>query len=147
MCEAGGVTRQSGRVPERHALIFDFDGLMIDSERLLAELAIEAAATLGATLTLDDIGHLFGSTESDHLWEELLSNRLGRPVALTELEVLVTPGLRDRVKALPLLPGVRVLLDGAKTHGAAAASRPDTIACASPSNCADWAWRTTSPRS
>jgi HAD superfamily hydrolase (TIGR01509 family) len=99
------------------ALIFDFDGIIIDSERLLADLAIEAAAQLGATLTLADIGHLFGSTESDHLWEELLAARLGRAGALRELEALVTPRLREAIVTLPLMPGVTTLLDAARGHG------------------------------
>jgi HAD superfamily hydrolase (TIGR01509 family) len=103
------------------ALIFDFDGIVIDSERLLADLAIEAAAELGASLTLADIGHLFGSTESDHLWEELLMARLGRAGGLAELEALVTPRLREGIVTLPLMPGVAALLETARQRGLATA--------------------------
>ena len=44
------------------AVIFDYDGLMIDSERVLAECVVEIVTGRGGRLTLDDIAHLFGTT-------------------------------------------------------------------------------------
>lgn len=61
-------TAQVPRDPQ--AVIFDFDGLMIDSERVEADCIIEALAGWGAAVRYKDFGHLFGSVDAD--WEELL---------------------------------------------------------------------------
>ena len=99
------------------ALIFDFDGLMIDSERVLAEAIIETLADLGATVTFEDFGHLFGTTEADHEWDLLLPQWCGRPVSLSEVEERITPIIGPRVDALPLMPGVLDLIDAAHSAG------------------------------
>ncbi len=103
-----------GRVP---GLIFDFDGLMVDTERCLAEVLVEVLADLGATATYADFGHLFGSTEVDADWEALIEGWCGSRVSMAELDArldeLVTPLFDD----LPLLPGVEDLLVGATAAG------------------------------
>jgi HAD superfamily hydrolase (TIGR01509 family) len=98
-------------------LVFDFDGLMIDSERVIAEAIIEVVAGHGAELSIDDIAHLFGTVDADEAWEALLLERLGRPLSMAELDGqadLVIPG---RVDALGLLPGVAELLGAAAAAG------------------------------
>lgn len=99
--------------PNVHAVIFDFDGLMIDSERVEADLIIEVLAGWGAAVSYEDFGHLFGSVDADEQWEELLFSGCGRTVAELHREAAVGP-LKD---ALPLLPGVRELLDTAHKRG------------------------------
>lgn len=99
------------------ALIFDFDGLMIDSERVLAEAIIEAVAQFGGTVTFDDLGHLFGTTEADDEWDRLLPEWCGRPVSLAQLEEAIVPVVGPRVDELPLMPGVVELLDAAHAAG------------------------------
>ena len=97
------------------ALIFDFDGLMIDSERVEADCIVEIVADWGHTLEYTDFGHLFGSVDADEQWEELLQSRCGRTVAELDerLHRITTP----RKDELPLLPGVRELLDVAEDRG------------------------------
>jgi HAD superfamily hydrolase (TIGR01509 family) len=97
------------------ALIFDFDGLMIDSERVEADCIVEVFAGWGHTLTYTDVGHLFGSVDADDEWEELLQRTCGRTVA--ELEGHLRALTARRKDALPLLPGVRELLDVAQQRG------------------------------
>ena len=70
------------------ALIFDFDGLMIDTERVEADCIIEALADWGVEVTYADFGHLFGSVDADEEWAGLLEawcgrspHRVGRPTA------------------------------------------------------------------
>ena len=97
------------------AVIFDFDGLIIDSERVEADCIIEVLAGWGATATYADFGHLFGSVDADAQWDELLHPLCGRSSVELDLELrrMVGP-LKD---ALPLLPGVRELLDAAHERG------------------------------
>jgi HAD superfamily hydrolase (TIGR01509 family) len=97
------------------ALIFDFDGLIIDSERVEADCIIEVIAEWGHRLTYHDVGHLFGSVDADEQWEELLQATCNRTVAELEerIRATATP-LKDE---LPLLPGVRELLDIAHDRG------------------------------
>lgn len=103
-----GVTRLAGDVA---ALIFDFDGLMIDTERVEADCIIEALADWGVEVTYADFGHLFGSVDADEEWSGLLEAWCGRsPLELdARLRHVATP----RKDALPLLPGVRELLEAA----------------------------------
>lgn len=102
-------------VTDFQALIFDFDGLMIDSERVEADCIVEIVAGWGHTLTYTDVGHLFGSVDADDEWEALLQRTCGRTVA--ELEEHLRPVRASRKDALPLLPGVRELLDLARDRG------------------------------
>jgi len=97
------------------ALIFDFDGLMIDSERVEADCIVEVVAGWGHSLEYTDFGHLFGSVDADAEWEELLQKTCGRTVA--ELDQHIRGLTRTRKDALPLLPGVRELLDAAHNKG------------------------------
>ena len=98
--------------PSVRALIFDYDGLIVDSERIEAEAIIEVLAELGATVTFEDFGHLFGTVDADHVWEELVQGWCGRTVA--DLDVLVRPRTTARKDALDLLPGVLELLEHAR---------------------------------
>lgn len=97
------------------ALIFDFDGLIIDSERVEADCIIEVVAEWGHVMSYTDIGHLFGSVDADAEWDELLGTACGRTSAELDerLRTMVAP-LKDR---LPLLPGVLDLLHAAHERG------------------------------
>ena len=97
------------------AVIFDFDGLIIDSERVEADCIIDVLAGWGASVSYADFGHLFGSVDADEQWDELLGQWCGRTVKDLDhqLRAMVGP-LKD---ALPLMPGVRELLDGARDRG------------------------------
>jgi HAD superfamily hydrolase (TIGR01509 family) len=102
-------------LPDLEVLIFDFDGLIIDSERVEADCIIEVVAEWGHAMSYRDIGHLFGSVDADEQWEELLGATCGRTLSELDerLHTMVSP-LKDQ---LPLLPGVRDLLDAAHDRG------------------------------
>jgi HAD superfamily hydrolase (TIGR01509 family) len=99
------------------AWIFDYDGLIVDSERIEADYVIEIMAEWGVEITYADFGHLFGSVDSDHIWDDLVRGWCGRTAG--DLEEVIHQRLRDHeVKEhLPLLPGVREMLDDAKGRG------------------------------
>jgi HAD superfamily hydrolase (TIGR01509 family) len=98
-------------------LILDFDGLMVDTERCLADALVEVLAGMGVTATYGDFGHLFGSTEVDEAWEALVERWCGTAVSMAELDARLDPLVAPRVDALPLLPGVEELLRGARAAG------------------------------
>jgi HAD superfamily hydrolase (TIGR01509 family) len=98
------------------ALLFDYDGLVVDTERTLADVIIEHVAAHGGSITYADFGHLFGSTEVDHVWDELLPTWC-TGLTLADLEAhagAVLPAIND---ALEPLPGVRELLAAARDAG------------------------------
>src|SRR3954454_16933344 len=98
-------------------LVVDFDGLMIDSERVLAEAVVEMVTERGGELAVEDISHLFGSTDVDQEWERLVPTWCDPPMTLEELEAPVWPAVHEQVDLLPLLPGVADLLDAARDAG------------------------------
>jgi putative hydrolase of the HAD superfamily len=98
-------------------LLLDFDGLMVDTERCLAEALVEVVADYGATVSVADFGHLFGSTEVDDEWEALLHEWCGEPVSVPEMDARLEELFTPRADELPLLPGVAALLDGARAAG------------------------------
>jgi HAD superfamily hydrolase (TIGR01509 family) len=102
-------------VPTLRALLFDYDGLIVDSERVEADAVIELVAEWGATITYADIGHLYGTVDADEEWAELIDRWCGRTMAeLGERLSQVLPTVKDE---LPLLPGVRETLDRARELG------------------------------
>lgn len=102
-------------IPDLEALIFDFDGLLIDTERVEADAIIEVVAEWGHPLSYADFGHLFGSVDAHQEWEELLAATCQRSFA--ELEARLGPHITAIKDELPLLPGVRELLDAAHARG------------------------------
>lgn len=99
------------------AVIFDYDGLIVDSERIEADHVIEIIGEWGTTLTYAEFGHLFGSVDADHHWEILVQEWCGRALVDLERELharLSTSAVKEQ---LPLLPGVRELLDAARDAG------------------------------
>jgi HAD superfamily hydrolase (TIGR01509 family) len=77
---------------------------------------IEAVAAFGGTIGYEDFGHLFGSVDADdHHWDELVDKWCGRTVR--DLEDYIHARVPGRKEDLPLLPGVRELLDQAKGRG------------------------------
>ena len=97
------------------AVILDFDGVMIDSERVQADCIIEVIAGWGTNVTYTDFGHLFGSVDADEHWDELLGKWCGRTAQ--ELDEHLRPVLGSMKDELPLMAGVRELLDRAHERG------------------------------
>lgn len=97
------------------AVIFDFDGLMIDTERVEADCIIEVISGWGRNISYVDFGHLFGSVDADEQWDELLARWCGRTAE--ELDSRIRPVVGPMKDALPLMPGVRKVLDRAHERG------------------------------
>lgn len=97
--------------------MFDFDGLMIDSEYEIAMAVLAAMSARGASLELEAIAHLFGSTALDDEWEGLLDSLFEGRFTLAQLDAELAAVLPARIDALPLLPGVLDILDEATALG------------------------------
>src|SRR3546814_12386611 len=94
------------------AVVFDFDGLIIDSEWLIFETARTAFAEHGHELTVEAWSTKIGtnSASDDGWWERLcrISGVSGFDQADYETAYLAQP--REGRFELPALPGVTVLL-------------------------------------
>jgi len=100
----------------RRALVLDYDGLIVDSERVLADCVIERVAHHGGSIGYADIGHLFGTTEADDEWAALLPT-LCDGLTLDALEAHMAATLPAISDALEPLPGVREVLVSARSSG------------------------------
>jgi beta-phosphoglucomutase-like phosphatase (HAD superfamily) len=111
------------------ALLFDMDGLMVDSEPLWHEVECEVARRHGGCWT-EALSHECIGTGLPHT-VELMRERLG-------LGLEIAPGVSelgstfiDRVRELALMPGCRELLDAARGRlplGLASSSTAELIA-------------------
>jgi HAD superfamily hydrolase (TIGR01509 family) len=117
------------------AIIFDMDGVLVDSEACWLESRVEFAAGLGKTWTLADQHAAMGRNTVE--WAAIMRDRLGLegwpPDAIIEP---VRGGVIRRLEArLPLLPGA---LDAVRT---AAAHAPIGLASGSPTAVIDTVMR------
>jgi putative hydrolase of the HAD superfamily len=118
--QPGRQTRQWDRISrlstEFSAIILDFDGLIIDSESPLLEIWQEIYREYDCELELEQWQHALGTFGGFDPYADLLA-RTGRSPDRTEL----VPALKARhyqcCAALPLLPGVRRLVDDAREAG------------------------------
>jgi HAD superfamily hydrolase (TIGR01509 family) len=98
------------------AIIFDFDGLIIDSETPLFDIWREIYVQHGATLTLDEWQHALGTQGGFDPYADLAA-RAGHMLDRDEW----VPRVRDehwrRCETQPLLPGVAARLDEAHALG------------------------------
>ena len=105
-------------------VIFDCDGVLVDSERLSVSVDTRVLAHLGLPLTRDDVVERFvGRTES--YWRAEVERELGREMARSEFEAF-DPWYRDAFEAelTPVAHVVELLngLDGAGIRTCVASS-------------------------
>jgi HAD superfamily hydrolase (TIGR01509 family) len=102
------------------ALVFDFDGLLVDTETPALESWQQIYAEYGCSLSLDVFQHALGTSDGfnalDHL-EELLGHGVDRAAVAARRRTLKT----ELSKNQPLLPGVESILTEAQTLGLACA--------------------------
>ncbi len=97
--------------------MFDFDGLLVETEGPGFEAWRTVFAELGAELTVDDFLVCIGTRNAVD-WGELLEIKTGRPGPTdAELRVAKQAHQAGSVAALPLQPGVRQWLDDVAAAG------------------------------
>jgi HAD superfamily hydrolase (TIGR01509 family) len=111
------------------ALIFDFDGLILDTETCTYQAVVEIFAEHGAAL--DEAWWLSTLGTADHPhWTEHLAAQVGRPVDHTALVARREARRLPAIEALTACDGVAALLDAADAAGV-----PTAVASSSAS---DW---------
>lgn len=111
------------------ALLFDFDGLILDTETCTYEAVVEIFAEHGEHLDPTWWHSILGTADRPH-WTERLADQLGRPVDRPALVAQREARRLPRIHALPACEGVEALLDAAGAAG---------LACAVvSSSAADW---------
>ena len=102
------------------ALLFDFDGLILDTETCTYETVVEIFAEHGERLDLAWWHTILGTAHHPH-WTERLADQLGRPVDRQALVARREARRLPRIHALPPCDGVVALLDAADAAGVACA--------------------------
>ncbi|MGH3247968.1 MAG: HAD family hydrolase [Trebonia sp.] len=92
------------------AVLFDMDGLLVDTEPLWFETEIEVMDRLGAPWTKEDQERLLGGS-MDRTVRYLLS-KATRPASPERVERWMSEGMLDRVRSgrVTVMPGVRELV-------------------------------------
>ena len=118
----------TGKRAQPGALLFDFDGLILDTESATYEAVVDIFAAHGLLVDLDWWHSILGSADHVH-WADVLAEQYGRPIdraaLIAEREAMRLP----QIEALPAREGVVDLLDAA-----AAAGVPTAVASSSAAN-------------
>ncbi|GMK38107.1 haloacid dehalogenase [Paenibacillus sp. CCS19] len=98
------------------ALLFDFDGLTVDTETLWYEAFVELYRDHGQELSLEQYAQCIGTTfASFDPYQELMNRGVDR--SREELKRMVDAIYTNKTGQLELRPGVRAYLDEAKSLG------------------------------
>jgi HAD superfamily hydrolase (TIGR01509 family) len=101
------------------ALIFDYDGLLADTEGLVAQVLIDVLATRGVDATVESMAMFMGSTGpvNDALWTKWVQTNVGADADPDELDAVAWEIIEARRHDVALCEGVVELLDAADRAG------------------------------
>jgi beta-phosphoglucomutase-like phosphatase (HAD superfamily) len=98
------------------AIVFDFDGLILDTEQPIYTSWLEVYEAHGEALPFERWVQTVGSTTAEFNPQHHLEERLGRPLTQEVLEGRI--GRRvELILAQQILPGILLHIDGAKSLG------------------------------
>ena len=103
-------------MPEIEALIFDFDGLLIDSETPLLEIWQGIYREYGCELTMDRWQHALGTFGGFDPYADILA-RTGKGPDRATLQPTIRTRHFEVCTAMPLMPGVEDVLADAAAAG------------------------------
>ena len=98
------------------AIIFDFDGTILDTETPEFESWQQIYRDHGATLEISDWGRGIGTWGAFDPWHDL-ETKIGRSLDKEPIAVAHHARVKAAIQASQLLPGVLDLLEGAKAAG------------------------------
>jgi putative hydrolase of the HAD superfamily len=102
------------------AVVFDFDGLIVDTEWPIYSTALAAFTELGHELPLQTWATIVGLAEGEGGWYDSLCQRLGVDLARADFDRVYRAQDRSDRDRLPVLPGVVELLDALDQAGVGA---------------------------
>jgi HAD superfamily hydrolase (TIGR01509 family) len=102
------------------ALVFDFDGLILDTETATYEAVASIFVEHGAELDRDWWHSILGTADRAH-WTDVLAERVGRPIDRAALMARREDARLVVIHGLPVCDGVVELLDEAAAAGVPAA--------------------------
>lgn len=113
------------------AIIFDFDGLLVDTERVSFEAWEAIYAEHGQRLDPAEYGGCVGSTYAGFDPRHALRERAGLDLSADDLHVLWERRQEERVRALTANPGATEVIAGARSHdlklAVGSSSEPDWL--------------------
>lgn len=99
-----------------HAIVFDFDGLILDTEEPVYRSWLEVYQAHGETLPFERWVQIVGSTTTEFHPQRHLEERLGRPLSQEVIDGRI--GRRtEMILAQQLLPGILQCIDDATARG------------------------------
>lgn len=99
------------------ALVFDFDGLILDTEGPIFQAWQELYQEYGGQLTLADWENCLGSAEGTQIFYDNLEKQLGQPVDIDALAPRLRAREMEMIEAQPILPGVIEYIQRAQQLG------------------------------
>jgi HAD superfamily hydrolase (TIGR01509 family) len=102
------------------AIIFDCDGVLVDSEMLASRVEAEVARDLGLTLTAEEAHDLFLGKTVDGVFE-LIGARAGQPLKASFVYNWAFATARTFVRELQAVAGVRAVIEELRARGHALA--------------------------
>jgi HAD superfamily hydrolase (TIGR01509 family) len=99
------------------AIIFDFDGLMIDTEAAVFQTWQEIYREYAQEIQLESWQAAVGTQESPFDPRQELNNRVGRQLDWGKINIQQREREIDLVASMPLLPGVQAHLEFARQAG------------------------------
>lgn len=105
-----------GSTKQKAALIFDFDGLIVDSETPGFQAWSETYATHGGTLPFEKYSACIGTIGGFDL-HRYLEEQTGKRFEREQLETACNKRWFDLMKEQPLLPGIAACVSSAKARG------------------------------
>jgi HAD superfamily hydrolase (TIGR01509 family) len=102
------------------AIIFDCDGVLVDSEMLASRVEAEVARDLGLTLTAEEAHDLFLGKTVDGVFE-LIGARAGQPLKASFVYNWAFATARTFVRELQAVAGVRAVIQELRARGHALA--------------------------
>ena len=99
------------------ALVFDFDGLILDTEGPIFQAWQELYQEYGGQLTLADWENCLGSAEGTQIFYDNLEGQLGEPVDMEAIAPRLRAREMEMIDAQPILPGVSEYIQRAQQLG------------------------------
>jgi putative hydrolase of the HAD superfamily len=99
------------------ALIFDFDGLILETEYPIYRAIRDVYRKYDTDLKLEDYTYCVGSIEDNHHFLHLLEKELNKPLDIESLAEEIYQDMMNEINSSAIIPGVENMLSQARDLG------------------------------